>query len=63
MTIYNRWGGKVWETNDFPSGWDGKQNGSYVADGTYFWVLEITYGPENLKQVLKGSVTVLGAGK
>ena len=63
MTIYNRWGGKVWETNDFPSGWDGKQNGNYVADGTYFWVLEITYGPENLKQVLKGSVTVLGAGK
>jgi len=48
MTIYNRWGGKVWETNDFPSGWDGKQNGSYVADGTYFWVLEITYGPEDL---------------
>ncbi len=62
MTIYNRWGGKVWETSDFPSGWDGKQNGSYVSDGTYFWVLEITYGPENLKQVLKGSVTVLGSG-
>jgi gliding motility-associated-like protein len=62
IIIFNRWGEKVWESKDFSSGWDGKQNGHYVADGTYFWVLEVYYGNENLKKIYKGSVTVLGTG-
>jgi len=60
IIVFNRWGEKVWESSDFVSGWDGKQNGRYVAEGTYFWVLEINYGPENVKQTLKGSLSVLG---
>jgi gliding motility-associated-like protein len=60
ISVFNRWGQKVWESNDFPSGWDGKQNGKYVAEGTYFWVLEVYYGPDNIKKVYKGSLTVLG---
>lgn len=61
MTVFNRWGEKVWETTNFPDGWDGKQNGRFVADGTYYWVLEVFYGPQNLKKVYKGSLTVLDA--
>jgi len=60
MTVFNRWGEKVWETNDFESGWDGKKNGKYVAEGAYFWVLEVSVGPENLKKSYKGSLTVMG---
>ncbi len=60
MMVFNRWGEKVWESSDFPSGWDGKQNGRYVAEGTYFWVLEVYYGTDNIKKVYKGSLTVLG---
>ncbi len=60
MIVFNRWGEKVWESNDFVTGWDGKQNGRNVAEGTYFWILEVAYGSENIKQVLKGSLTVLG---
>ena|GEM_PF-342749 len=61
MTVFNRWGEKVWESNNFPDGWDGKQNGHHVADGTYYWVLEVFYGPQNLKKVYKGSLTVLNS--
>jgi gliding motility-associated-like protein len=61
MTVFNRWGEKVWESSNFPDGWDGKKNGKYVADGTYYWVLEVFYGPQNLKKVYKGSLTVLGS--
>jgi gliding motility-associated-like protein len=61
MTVYNRWGEKVWESEDFPSGWDGRQNGRPVADGTYFWVLEVRYGPQSVSQVLKGTLTVIGS--
>jgi len=59
MLVYNRWGEKVWESSDFPGGWDGKRNGKYVAEGTYFWILEVYYGPKNLKKVYKGSLTIL----
>ena len=60
MVVFNRWGEKVWESADFVTGWDGKQNGRFVADGTYFWILEVFYGSKEIKQVLKGSLTVLG---
>jgi gliding motility-associated-like protein len=61
MQVFNRWGEKVWETTDFETGWDGKQNGKNVSEGTYFWILEVYYGNDNAKQVLKGSLTVLGS--
>ncbi len=60
IIIYSRWGDKVWESSDFESGWNGKSNGKFVANGTYFWVLEVTYGNDNVSKTYKGSVTVLG---
>ncbi len=63
MTVFNRWGEKVWETEDFESGWDGRNDrGNLVAEGTYFWVLEVQYGPDKIDKVYKGSLTVLGTG-
>ncbi|MCF8368124.1 MAG: gliding motility-associated C-terminal domain-containing protein [Bacteroidales bacterium] len=61
MVVFNRWGEKVWESTDFASGWDGKKDGKYVADGTYFWILDVYYGPGNTKKVYKGTLTVLGS--
>jgi gliding motility-associated-like protein len=58
--IYNRWGEKVWESDNFEEGWDAKRNGVHVSEGTYYWVLEIFYGEDQLSQRLKGTVTVLG---
>ena len=62
ISVFNRWGEKVWESNDFSSGWDGKRNGKYVAEGTYYYILEVSYGPENLNRVYKGTLSVLGTG-
>ena len=61
IMVFNRWGEKVWESSDFVSGWDGKQGGKFVADGTYYWVLEVFYGTNNVKKTYKGSLTVLGS--
>ncbi len=60
IVVYNRWGEKVWESSDFTSGWDGKNNGKHVSEGTYFWVLEVQYGNDNISKTYKGSLTVLG---
>ena len=59
IEIFNRWGEKVWESDDFESGWDGKRNGNYVSDGTYFWVLDVYYGETSITQRLKGTVSIV----
>ena len=43
MTILNRWGQVMFETNDPDIMWDGrnKMTGSYVAPGVYFYICEV----------------------
>ncbi len=41
MVIYNRWGEKLYETNDISSGWDGTKNGVQCPGDAY--VFMITY--------------------
>ena len=42
IEIYNRWGLKVFESNDLSNQWDGKINGSAAAEGVYFWIANYT---------------------
>jgi gliding motility-associated-like protein len=56
--IYNRWGTKVFETNDISKGWDGAFNGAPQPVGIYVFTVEATTnkGKELKKQ---GNVTLL----
>ena len=54
--IYNRWGGKVYESNDYKNDWDGKN----VTAGTYYYVLEFAGKRLDPKY---GALTVLKEGK
>ena len=40
LSIFNRWGLKVFETDGSQLKWDGRSNGNPLTDGTYFYVLE-----------------------
>ena len=55
ITIFNRWGQKVYEGT---SGWDGTFNGRKVSPGTYYYLVNI-YDEFNNKTTMKGSVTVI----
>jgi gliding motility-associated-like protein len=56
--VFNRYGGKVFESNDYKNNWNGTWNGKPVVDGTYYYV--ITYKLVNGKTILqKGSLTIL----
>jgi hypothetical protein len=63
MTIFNRWGNIVFETEDPDIKWDGrdKKNGTKCSDGVYFYVcrvFEITlYGLK--ERELRGSITLI----
>jgi gliding motility-associated-like protein len=43
MVVYNRWGKKVFETNELSPGWDGKLNGQQCAEGVYFYVADVLF--------------------
>jgi gliding motility-associated-like protein len=63
MTIFDRWGKKVFTTNDPEINWDGKDNDTKqpCSDGAYFYncnVYETTLQGTG-KRVLKGYVTLL----
>ena len=49
ISIFNRWGNKVYETNDPNFEWDGKnKNGKSVSSGTYFIFVEGVYGGKTI---------------
>jgi gliding motility-associated-like protein len=41
--VYNRWGEKVFETDDINRGWDGSFKGKQQEMEAYAWVLDATF--------------------
>jgi gliding motility-associated-like protein len=52
LLIYNRWGKKIFESNNYQNTWDGEG----AADGVYYWTLELEDGEETQMQ---GTVTII----
>lgn len=40
ITIFDRWGNLVFETQDIKTSWDGKRNGEYCSAGVYYYVIQ-----------------------
>ncbi|MEM9023006.1 MAG: gliding motility-associated C-terminal domain-containing protein, partial [Bacteroidota bacterium] len=60
LTILNRWGHTVYDSENPNIGWDGTANGQRVPAGVYFWVLEFQHNVVvNLDRLAqRGSITV-----
>ena len=60
IIVFDRWGDRVWQSKDFPRGWDGTNDaGKKVPDGTYYWVLSFQFA-NGISRLQKGSLTILG---
>jgi len=59
LMVFNRWGEKIWETDDLYDKWDGKRNGRPAAEGTYYWITKYKClgSPQEFEK--RGSVTLL----
>ncbi len=59
LSIYNRWGQIIFETNDPEYGWDGTYKGKIVEPGTYNWkvIMKDLYTDD--RKMLYGSVNLL----
>jgi gliding motility-associated-like protein len=58
LTIFNRWGEQVFQSNEVTEGWDGTFKGQECTDGTYTWVLQYGDTTNAFKQQLNGSVSL-----
>lgn len=45
-SIYNRWGKLLFVWNDINAGWDGTYNGKIVSEGSYLYVIKVTFTTE-----------------
>ncbi len=62
MTLFDRWGRIVFDTNDMLEGWDGTYNGNPCQLGTYVWVITFNARREASETITineKGIVTLL----
>lgn len=58
-TIFNRWGKKLFESDDPAVGWDGKIGGKVVPPGVYFYVIKAV-GADGVKYDKAGDINIIG---
>lgn len=59
LTIYNRWGEIVWESQNPDGEWNGTYGGEVVPEGTYIWYLRVGDGFTDQQYEYRGHVNVL----
>jgi gliding motility-associated-like protein len=59
LTIINRWGELIFESNDATVGWDGTYDGKIVPDGMYVWKIRMKNNENDKKYTYTGHVNVL----
>ncbi len=58
LSIFNRWGSLVYESDVLNHGWDGRFKGKECAEGVYFFTSTITFNDGSI-EIKQGSVTLL----
>lgn len=48
LSVYNRWGGLVYEKENYDNTWDGTKDGTLLPDGTYFYTFDLGIGQKPL---------------
>ncbi len=54
VTIFNRWGTPVYESDNYANDWDGRLNGEVLPEGTYYYVIQCGDDPE-----VTGAITLI----
>lgn len=58
IVIFNRWGNKLFESNDIDNPWDGTNKGKDVPEGTYFFIVKAV-GLDDVVWDKKGSISLI----
>ncbi len=59
LTVYNRWGETLFESNDTKVGWDGTYNGELCKSGIYTWTIRFKSSKSDKKITERGHIQLL----
>ena len=59
LSIYNRWGQKIYEESGVDLSWDGTFDGKYQETGVYIYDLEFSFIGEERTRFYQGNVTLI----
>lgn len=59
LSVFNRWGTLVWQTNDPKVHWDGTYQNKVVPEGQYSWVCKIQEKGKPNPKILNGNVLLI----
>jgi gliding motility-associated-like protein len=59
LTIFNRWGQRIFETSDRTQGWNGLLNGTLQTTDVFIWVCQFQKKPGEPKEMMRGTVTLI----
>jgi gliding motility-associated-like protein len=59
VEVFNRWGEKVYDSDDMNFKWDGIYKGVAAPPAVYVYVIHITYLDNYTDKIYKGSVTLV----
>lgn len=55
VSIFNRWGDQLFNGNGYNIAWDGRYNGKFLPEGTYYYALKLELGSE----LISGSIVII----
>jgi len=58
ISIFNQWGQRIWNSPKEQNGWDGNSNGQPVGNGSFAYVIEVTYD-DGGTEVFRGNINVI----
>ena len=58
LSVYDRWGQRVFETHDINEGWDGTYNGEQMENAVFVYYLTVTYS-DGKTEAKKGNVNLI----
>jgi gliding motility-associated-like protein len=59
LLVFDRWGEKIYETNDVNFQWDGVYKGKKLDSGVYLYVMKVVHFDGTTNRTFKGSITLL----
>ncbi|MBK7040275.1 MAG: gliding motility-associated C-terminal domain-containing protein [Bacteroidetes bacterium] len=57
--VFDRWGKRIWSTNDFRSGWDGNDRGEACDMNTYYYIFRYTCLTDGENYIKKGDINLI----
>ena len=59
FSVFNRWGQKIFYTENGGKGWDGTLNGQMQPEGSYVWMIQYTDAVTNKFETASGTVILI----